>query len=169
MLPYIYSKNTDYLYFDDKNNRYILGKVGKASGAPLICFGINPSTATPENGDNTITAITNMSNHFGYNGWVMLNIYPQRSTKQHNLDKTCDVKIHQKNLEVIRSVFEALLTRYGQLDVLCAWGGGIMNRSYLPKCLQDISAISKDKINYKCLCTLKNGHPHHPLYISYKK
>ena len=44
-----------------------------------------------------------------------------------------------------------------------------MNRSYLPKCLQDISAISKDKINYKCLCTLKNGHPHHPLYISYKK
>lgn len=55
------------------------------------------------------------------------------------------------------------------LGILCAWGGGIMNRSYLPKCLQDISAISKDKINYKCLCTLKNGHPHHPLYISYKK
>ena len=51
---------------DDKNlNRYALGYVFDESGRTLICFGINPSTASPEQLDNTINKVIKIARFNG--------------------------------------------------------------------------------------------------------
>ena len=69
----------NWLYEKNRNNtaRYILGETGKK---PLVCVGINPSTAAPNNLDRTLTNVKRFSELNGYDGWLMLNVYPQRST-----------------------------------------------------------------------------------------
>lgn len=39
---------------DDNSVRFILGEDGKS---PLVCFGVNPSTATPEKLDRTLVQV----------------------------------------------------------------------------------------------------------------
>ncbi len=53
----IKSLNIDnWLYVNDEDNktRYVLGK---RSDSPLVCFGINPSTAEPNNLDPTLKSV----------------------------------------------------------------------------------------------------------------
>ena len=47
-------KNGEVLYLDDDTARFMLGEVGEN---PIICFGINPSTANDEKDDPTISKI----------------------------------------------------------------------------------------------------------------
>ena len=65
--------------------RFVLGEVGNN---PLVCFGINSSTAKPpnssdsdpeENLDPTVKRVRRCSRD-GFDGWIMLNVYPQRAT-----------------------------------------------------------------------------------------
>jgi hypothetical protein len=52
----LYMKKRHWLYENNEDNtvRYILGTKGKK---PLLCFGINPSTAEPEKLDNTLKSV----------------------------------------------------------------------------------------------------------------
>lgn len=67
-------------YAHDRNNtvRYTLGKYVTK---PLIFFGINPSTASIEKNDATISIIEHIAKLRHYDGYMMLNIYPLRATK----------------------------------------------------------------------------------------
>ena len=58
--------------------RYILGTRGKN---PLICIGINPSTAAPDDLDNTLKSVARIAAGNGYDGWIMFNVYAQRATR----------------------------------------------------------------------------------------
>jgi hypothetical protein len=46
----------EWLYENNEDNsaRFVLGQVLNPTGRTLLCFGINPSTACPENLDSTI-------------------------------------------------------------------------------------------------------------------
>ncbi len=149
---------------NDNTHRYVLGNIKDGEESkPLICFGINPSTATPQALDNTIKSVERLTTANGFNGWIMLNIYPQRSTDPKGIHKVLDENAHLANLEKIEKIF---------MDhkpvIWAAWGTSIERRKYLKNCLQDIIKLSK---KYDCewisLGRISNaGHPHHPLYLS---
>ena len=57
--------------------RYILGTRGKK---PLICIGINPSTARPDALDNTLKSVERIALGNGFDSFIMFNVYAQRAT-----------------------------------------------------------------------------------------
>ena len=58
--------------------RYILGTRGRH---PLICIGINPSTAEPDHLDNTLKSVERIAHGNGFDSFIMFNVYAQRATK----------------------------------------------------------------------------------------
>ena len=62
-----------WLYVPDyyADYRYILGTRGKN---PLICIGINPSTAAPDDLDNTLKSVSRIAAANNYDSWIMFNV-----------------------------------------------------------------------------------------------
>ena len=56
--------------------RYILGTIGRK---PLICIGINPSTAEPDHLDNTLKSVERIALGNGFDSFIMFNVYAQRA------------------------------------------------------------------------------------------
>ena len=79
----------------DNTARFTLGRyVSK----PLVVFGINPSTATKEKNDTTISIVEHISAMRKCDGYIMLNIYPLRATNiDANFDKSCNKKLSDEN------------------------------------------------------------------------
>lgn len=151
----------DMLYKKNFNNsaRFVLGEKGKK---PLACFGINASTARPGDLDPTVGRVASVSLQ-GFDGWIMLNIYPQRSTDPCNLHPMLDEKLHKRNICEIKDI----LCGYPSLTIWAAWGNLIELRPYLKKCLVEIVKVLKPysfRWVYKGELT-KKGHPRHPLYL----
>ena len=61
--------------------RYILGTRGQK---PLICVGINPSTAAPDALDNTLKSVERIALYNGYDSFLMFNVYAQRPSVRTN-------------------------------------------------------------------------------------
>ena len=150
----IYSKSSD------NKNRYALGTKGVN---PLCCLGINPSTATPDKYDPTVTRVKNIAFKNGYDSHIMFNIYPLRSTDPRNLPQEIDYEEHTKNINVILELIKDGYT------IWAAWGDLIESRDYLKKCGNDImSAIGMSKKNIRWVKMgelTKKGNPRHPLYV----
>ena len=99
----------------DESCRYVLANGGHK---PLVVIGVNPSTANESKSDATMRKVMGFAERNGYDGFVMLNLYPQRSTDFLGVHRERNEDLHQKNLEAIRCFFET----YNHLDVLAAWG-----------------------------------------------
>ena len=67
--------------------RYILGTRGKN---PLICIGINPSTAKPGDLDNTLKSVERIALGNGFDSFIMFNVYAQRATDPDHMEETCN-------------------------------------------------------------------------------
>lgn len=140
--------------------RYILGTRGKN---PLICIGINPSTAQPGDLDNTLKSVERIVLGNGFDSFIMFNVYAQRATDPDSMERICNLKLHKENMEAFRYV----LSISKSPAVWAAWGTIIEKRDYLPDCLRDMLAIGQ-AYNAKWYCAgaiSKKGHPHHPLYL----
>ena len=105
--------------------RYILGTRGKN---PLICIGINPSTAKPDALDNTLKSVERIALGNGFDSFIMFNVYAQRATSPDDMEKTCNTALHRENLEAFRYV----LSISEKPAVWAAWGAIIEKRKYLP-------------------------------------
>lgn len=140
--------------------RYILGTRGKN---PLICIGINPSTAQPDALDNTLKSVERIALHNGFDSFIMFNVYAQRATDPDSMEKTCNLQLHRENLEAFRYV----LSISEKPSVWAAWGTIIEKRAYLPECLRDmLEAGTEYGARWFCAGAVsKKGHPHHPLYL----
>lgn len=146
---------------NDNSSRFILGRPGSH---PLVCVGINPSTAEPERLDNTLKSVERIARINGYGSWIMFNVYPQRATNPNDLHQQMDIDLHQRNLECICQVLGSC-----QPTIWAAWGTLINKRQYLRRCLQDIGQavmLSADCPWVTFGKRSKDGHPHHPLYLS---
>ena len=86
-----------WLYIPDHYSeyRYILGTRGDH---PLICIGINPSTAIPDRLDNTLKSAERIALHNGYDSFVMFNVYAQRATDPDDMEKELNPVLHRENL-----------------------------------------------------------------------
>ena len=140
--------------------RYILGTRGKN---PLICIGINPSTAEPGNLDNTLKSVDRIAKGNGFDSFIMFNVYAQRATNPDAMEKVCNPLLHKENLEAFRYV----LSISDKPAVWAAWGAIIEKRPYLADCLQDMVAVGQEygAVWYCAGAISKKGHPHHPLYL----
>ena len=140
--------------------RYILGTRGRN---PLICIGINPSTAQPSDLDNTLKSVERIALHNGYDSFIMFNVYAQRATDPDAMEKSCNLALHRENLEAFRYVLQISEAP----AVWAAWGTIIEKRDYLKDCLADMLAVGQHYgAKWYCAGKLsKKGHPHHPLYL----
>ena len=143
--------------------RYILGTRGRD---PLICIGVNPSTAEPGNLDNTLKSVARIAAGNGFDSWIMFNVYAQRATRPDDMDRERSEALHRENMRA----FEYVLSQVGEgvrPAVWAAWGAVIEKRPYLPGCVRDMVALGK-QYGARWLCAgacSKKGHPHHPLYL----
>ena len=140
--------------------RYILGTKGKN---PLICIGINPSTAEPDNLDNTLKSVERIAHGNGFDSFIMFNVYAQRATNPDAMERQCNLTLHQENLKAFRYVLSISKTP----TVWAAWGAIIEKRDYLADCVRDMVAVVQEYgANWCCAGAIsKKGHPHHPLYL----
>ena len=142
----------------DNSARFILGKRGEN---PIVCIGVNPSTAEPGKLDNTIHCVESRAQRNGYDSWIMINLYPQRETNPDNLHIRCDPQLHAENLEVINRHI-----RPYPYDIWAAWGSLVEKRKYLLRLFADIYMYLNPRSSlYSVGKKSKNGHPHHPLYL----
>lgn len=147
---------------DANKERYFLRKDGKNN---LIIIGVNPSKATHKNSDPTMNKVMGFTERNGFDGFIMLNLYPQRCSNPKNLDKEMRLELHQKNMEIISNIIKDT----EKPTILVAFGDVIMSRSYLKDCLKSIvSLISTKNPQWKQIGqpTLL-GNPRHPSRAKY--
>lgn len=144
---------------EDGGARFVLGTVGEH---PLVCVGVNPSTATPERLDATVTRVARRARALGFDSWVMLNLYPQRSTDPTGLDRTVDPALMAANEREVARIFSK---HSGSL--LAAWGTLITVRPYLADSARRIVALADaaGRPWFALGTPTTAGHPRHPLYV----
>ena len=125
---------TRWLYVPDfyTEYRYILGTRG---ANPLICIGVNPSTAEPGNLDNTLKSVQRIAAFNGFDSFIMFNVYAQRATRPDDMDRVLNERLHRENIAAFRHVLSRVDVGCRPTRWVCAG---------------------------KCS---KAGHPHHPLYL----
>ena len=140
--------------------RYILGTRGEN---PLICIGINPSTAKPDALDNTLKSVERIAKGNGFDSFIMFNVYAQRATDPDSMERQCNRVLHQENLKAFRYI----LSISKKPAVWAAWGAIIEKRDYLADCVRDMVQVGQayDASWYRAGAITKKGHPHHPLYL----
>ena len=143
--------------------RYILGTRGEC---PLICVGVNPSTAAPNHLDNTLKSVERVARFNGYDSFLMFNVYAQRATNPDDMEPLCNPELHAENMRAFD--YALSLDRTGAPAVWAAWGAVIEKRNYLPQCVRDMIAVGQRRGARWYTAgsrSKKKGHPHHPLYL----
>lgn len=152
-----------WLYVPDHYSeyRYILGTRGLK---PLICVGINPSTAAPGCLDNTLKSAERIALGNGYDSFIMFNVYAQRATDPDDMEKEMNPLLHRENMKA----FEDVLSSGGREPaVWAAWGTLIEKRPWLKLCLRDMILLGRQYHARWFTAGSRSaaGHPHHPLYL----
>ncbi len=157
--------NMNWIYTTNEDNsaRFVLGEYNNVADKTMICVGVNPSTATPDNLDPTLRKVKLIAKRHGYVNWIMINIYPQRATNPSDLHPDRNGQLHSRNLHEINN----LLGAFYSADILFAYGDLINTRPYLKECLGDILRLTLSiQLTGKqfCIKRTKKGNPAHPLY-----
>jgi len=143
----------------EHGHRFALGNLSRASIAtpPLIVIGMNPSRAREDRSDRTVNRIIAASEHHGYAGWLMLNLYPERSPKPSALGPF-DQSLADANKQAIGN----LLTQFAASEVLGAWGN--LPHPTLRRAWQDVlSMLAVRGVRVFTFDPLtKSGYPRHP-------
>ena len=144
--------------------RYVLGTRGEY---PVICAGINPSTAEPDNLDPTLKSVSRIAAANAFDSWMMFNVYAQRATRPDDMDTERNELLHHENMEAFRALLQLAACGARTPIVWAAWGAIIEKRSWLMDCVRDMFMLGED-FGAQWVCAgkcSKAGHPHHPLYL----
>jgi len=143
----------------ERTHRFALGNVARVTpGAPpLVAICMNPSHASEREADRTVLRIVAASHQHGYPGWIMLNVYPQRSPKPKELSPY-DPGLSAANCAAI----ERVLTRFGVASVLAGWGN-LPHRTLKAGQADVARLLSRLGVEAFTLDALtKHGNPRHP-------
>ena len=99
--------------------RYILGTRGRN---PLICVGVNPSTAAPDDLDNTLKSVSRIAAGNGFDSWIMFNVYAQRATRPDDMDRVCNEKLHRENMKAFAYILSRIAENGVSPALWAAWG-----------------------------------------------
>ena len=64
-----------WIYLGNDYEWYVLGQPGERN---ILVSGVNPSTAKPGDDDPTIRSVRRIAENKGCDGWIMMNLHPQR-------------------------------------------------------------------------------------------
>jgi hypothetical protein len=142
--------------------RFKLGKSGKRK---LLVIGLNPSTASKECSDTTVAKVEKVSIQKGFDGFIMLNLYPVRSTDFQLLKPQPDVEAFNEN---IRQIINIVLLEANP-TVWLAWGENINHFDFFLNAFFEITkALKNHRVKWLHFGSLtKSGHPRHPSRLSY--
>ena len=151
----------EWLYVPNRYDeyRFILSEVG---ANPLVCIGVNPSTASPGDLDNTLKRVKSVADVNGYDSFCMLNICAQRATKPRDMAVSFCSHLHDENMKA----FEYAFSQNPNTIAWAAWGASIECKSYLKDMVANVEAIGRRHgVNWACAGRTKKGHPRHPLRL----
>ena len=139
--------------------------LGKAGTNPLLTIGLNPSTATQENSDTTVAKVERVAANSGYDGFVMLNLYPIRATDYRDLPSTVNRTAFNANLRRI----EDLVASTARPTVWAAWGNSVTHHSYFLHARDElIERLAPYRARWLRFGSLTaTGHPRHPSRLHY--
>lgn len=146
------------VYSSCERYRYALTRVWDPSGLRLLYVMLNPSKATELANDPTIERCERRARALGYGGFRVCNLFALRETDPARL-KRAHYPEGPDNTAQIATALEWCDA------ILCAWGVHGVYRNQGEKILQVLKTTSKPNL---ILGLTKDGHPRHPLYISYK-
>lgn len=152
-----------YLRNPKNTERYALGQTGTRM---LCAVGLNPSTADDQKPDQTLSKLMGFAARNGFDGFLMLNLYPQRTPYPQKLHKHAQKTLLEHNFEHIQTVLKEV--KKGAF--LAAWGGDIQLRPYLAKSLAALHPLStaRDLPWLRIGDFTKAGHPRHPSRAAYR-
>lgn len=146
------------VFSDCERYRYRLWRVWDES-KPKLCFVmLNPSTATHEALDPTVSRCKKRADSLGYGGLEVVNIFALRSTDPKALYEVTD-PVGPEN-------FRAIADTVNQCAIaICAWGGHGRFLNIGPMIRERINQYYPGKAHYLKLNS--DGSPAHPLYLPY--
>lgn len=136
--------------------RYNLWRIWDRTRKPLSYCMLNPSTADAEKDDPTVARCSERARRLGYGGVVVVNLFALRSTDPRALYKHYDPVGPDND--------PAILAAASECDLICAWGnhGKLRGRA-----AQVLTMLRASGLPALALRVSKDGHPSHPLYLSY--
>ena len=166
------------VYIGNVNERYVIGEVPTTirNGEQIfVVIGMNPSAADMEKGDSTVNSLIRhyrklKDENPTYVGWLLFNLYPERSTDLSRNDFKTD-NLYKKNTEIIINLLNGELEGYRYIsssyapEICIAYGsreneqlqGG--EHRILTKLYEEFPMM-----NYFAYRDLnKNGSPKHPI------
>ena len=142
--------------------RYRLERQLGMFGPTAVVIMVNPSTADADTDDATIRRVIGFGKRFGWSRVIVGNIFGFRATRIGDLGLSDDPVGPENHAHLRSSLSEA--------DVaLVAWG----RLGKLPSRFRNewkvVHSVAQDlKIELNCLGVTQDGHPKHPLMLSYQ-
>jgi hypothetical protein len=141
---------------DDSEYRYRLWRIWDHD-KPLVCYVmLNPSHATDETSDNTMTRAAKAAAMMGFGGMLIVNLFAIRS-EDPSIIETHPNPVGPENDEHIQAAVDDAEA------VVAAWGVA-GSTTYRERAQTVVDRIEDDL--YTLLLT-EGGHPHHPARLSY--
>jgi len=126
----------------------------------IMFTGMNPSTASHEVNDPTVTREVNFSMAWGFNDYIKTNVMDFRATYPKDLLAPGVIPCSERNLKTILHY-----ARYAEKIVLCY---GAPKHKSLERYGKDVTQALLDAGHFEkmfCFGLTKNGFPVHPLYL----
>lgn len=147
------------VYSDCENYRYALTRTWDAKGKRVLFVMLNPSKATEVQNDPTVERCERRARALGFGAFQVTNIFAWRETDPHKMRKVTD-PVGPDNDAMIRQ------GAAWADQIIAAWGthGAHLGRG--PAVARLLRATGQPLMT---LGLTKDGHPKHPLYISYSQ
>ena len=144
-------------YSDCERYRYALTRTWDAPGKRVLFVMLNPSKATEYANDPTIERCERRAQKLGYGSFAVCNLFALRETDPARLKRAKRPEGPENTAQINRA-----LTWCD--DVLCAWG---VHGAHLDQAKTLLPVFLNSGKPLLALGTTKDGHPRHPLYVSY--
>ncbi len=138
--------------------RYSLSRTWDSDGSRLLYVMLNPSKATELANDPTIERCERRAKQLGYGALRIVNLFGLRETDPARLKKA-RYPIGSDNTG------QLTIAADWADDILCAWGVHGAHKNQADSVIPLLRNSGKPLL---ILGLSKEGHPRHPLYISYK-
>ncbi|NSX56033.1 DUF1643 domain-containing protein [Parasulfitobacter algicola] len=145
------------VYSDCEAYRYLLTRRWDAAGRKVLFIMLNPSTATEVQNDPTVERCERRARALGFGAFRVTNIFAWRDTIPKNMKAACDPIGPENDKSIADSCFWAD-------QIIAAWG---THGDHLKRGQSVAALLQKTGRPVFHLGLTKDGHPKHPLYISY--
>ncbi len=146
------------VYSECEKYRYVLTVCWDDAARRLLYVMLNPSKATELANDPTIERCERRARQLGYGAFSVVNLFGLRETHPERL-RRARRPVGPENEEFILSAADKAD------DILAAWGVHGAHRDQGGKIRE---LLQERGHRLFCLGQTKQGHPRHPLYISYE-